>query len=800
MTASLSSDLTARSAEGVATPAVQVAGTENGAVARIDFAWVVGKQFLVYGWVLGLTKSAVGASIYFGGVVIDLAKQAIPVRRPDVALHFSMETGNDEHGFYALIDLPEKVALVDHLRLSVTLSSGKTTESRWPVSCLDSLAASVLEPCAATLKGLLPHLPRHEAKRLIEFATPALHLGVPTLPPPIRFDIDMCCVLENRILVASGWFFDPVKELTLAQVRVGGSVFDLLENSVPIARPDINLDASPYRMRETTRPPGFIFVQAIPPQDTEADAARFTVAAGAQKVNLTRPVSLIPEEARRDFLASLSKMEPDSALVLIERMTAVLDNSPNQRSLRALLELVRDSAVERLPPSIQHVNPRYFLHLDQAIPVADKGVFLVGWFNAEPNASVQVVCHCSSSSFALSDHWVRQFRTDVTSHLTKAGIPVGDHDHGYSCYVPLRHGDAPYYLSAVSGSGEVRRMRVTLSEKLESALQTVRALLGSFALGHRRGASPDGATSDLWSLMEHHIGPAVGTAWAARVKSSRTSTVHTYGAKPANPSVSIIVPLFGRHDFAEFQMALFANDPEFQTVELIYVVDDPTIVNEFLGVCADLYGIYQVPFVAAYPGSNLGFGGANNFGAELARGQYLLLMNSDVFPRRPGWLGDLLRIYRSLPAPGLLGAKLLYEDGSIQHAGMAFRRLAEWGDLWINHHPLKGQSPLGLSGVKEAEAVTAACALIETTLFRELGGFSEDYIIGDFEDSDLCLRANLAGRRNYVALDIELYHLERQSQNRVGGAVWRTNLTFYNGWLHHRRWADQIEKMNAGKA
>jgi len=149
--------------------------------------------------------------------------------------------------------------------------------------------------------------------------------------------------------------------------------------------------------------------------------------------------------------------------------------------------------------------------------------------------------------------------------------------------------------------------------------------------------------------------------------------------------------------------------------------------------------------------------------------------------------------------PGLLGVKLLYEDGSVQHVGIAFRRHSAWGDLWINDHPLKGQSPLGLTGVREVEAVTAACALIEARLFRELNGFSEDYIVGDFEDSDLCLRASSAGRRNQIALDVELYHLERQSQNRTGDAVWRTNLTAYNCWLHNSRWGDLIERNRIGR-
>jgi GT2 family glycosyltransferase len=71
---------------------------------------------------------------------------------------------------------------------------------------------------------------------------------------------------------------------------------------------------------------------------------------------------------------------------------------------------------------------------------------------------------------------------------------------------------------------------------------------------------------------------------------------------------------------------------------------------------------------------------------------------------------------------------------------------------------------------------------------------SEDYIIGDFEDSDFCLRAAAVGRPNWVALDIELYHLERQSQAHIGEAQWRTNLTLFNCWQHHQRWGAHLEK------
>jgi GT2 family glycosyltransferase len=157
----------------------------------------------------------------------------------------------------------------------------------------------------------------------------------------------------------------------------------------------------------------------------------------------------------------------------------------------------------------------------------------------------------------------------------------------------------------------------------------------------------------------------------------------------------------------------------------------------------------------------------------------------------------MLRIYAAYPDTGLLGAKLLYEDGTVQHAGMESRRSKYWHDLWINAYPYKGLSPAGLSGILEAECVTAACALVETGLYRAVGGLSEHYIVGDFEDSDLCHNLRGHGRRNRVALDVVLYHLERQSQSLAGDPEWRTALSIYNCWVHNRRWGGAISGVAA---
>jgi len=77
--------------------------------------------------------------------------------------------------------------------------------------------------------------------------------------------------------------------------------------------------------------------------------------------------------------------------------------------------------------------------------------------------------------------------------------------------------------------------------------------------------------------------------------------------------------------------------------------------------------------------------------------------------------------------------------------------------------------------------------VMSRSLAEELGGFGEEYIIGDFEDSDLCLKAKARGLSCAVDMSVQLYHLERQSQGSPNDG-WRMNLTLYNAWVHQRRW------------
>jgi GT2 family glycosyltransferase len=76
-------------------------------------------------------------------------------------------------------------------------------------------------------------------------------------------------------------------------------------------------------------------------------------------------------------------------------------------------------------------------------------------------------------------------------------------------------------------------------------------------------------------------------------------------------------------------------------------------------------------------------------------------------------------------------------------------------------------------------------------LALKMGGFDETFIVGDFEDSDLCLKLQAAGYRCVVDPSVRLFHLERKSQ-ASHGVGWRMNLTLYNAWQHERRWGKTI--------
>ncbi|MBX2881872.1 MAG: glycosyltransferase family 2 protein [Granulosicoccus sp.] len=306
--------------------------------------------------------------------------------------------------------------------------------------------------------------------------------------------------------------------------------------------------------------------------------------------------------------------------------------------------------------------------------------------------------------------------------------------------------------------------------------------------------------SEKRRAMDAGLGSLISELWSLRDQCSPAHTLKYYNRSRASekPKISLIIPIYGRYDFIEYQLALFDNDHFMHEQELIYVIDDPRLNGEIIASCDALSRIYQIPFTLLLLERNLGYAGANNLGVEYAQAETVLLLNSDVFPESSGWLEQLMESVGHDLSTSILGARLKYHDESVQHDGMQFHDSPFTGGLWINLHPGKGiaidQLPVS-SHPQPRECITGACLLISKQNYQRLDGLDERYILGDFEDSDLCMKARALGLNVLLCENVSLYHLERQSQSMVSSERWKNEVTYYNCWYHSSKWHDQINHL-----
>jgi GT2 family glycosyltransferase len=295
---------------------------------------------------------------------------------------------------------------------------------------------------------------------------------------------------------------------------------------------------------------------------------------------------------------------------------------------------------------------------------------------------------------------------------------------------------------------------------------------------------------------DHVFGPAVSRLNADRLRRPPRFESIAFGPQPEAPVLTVVVTLYNRLDFMEYQFGFLSRHRPEIAVEYIYVLDDPAKRREAQALAASIHARFAVPLRLVTLDRNLGFAPANNVGLGCARGEFVCFLNSDVFAGTPDWMERMVARLRGDARLGAVGPLLLFEDDAAQHQGMVFARLPEFGDWHFPMHERKGWRPPAEGGLRECVAITGACMVMRTKLAAELGGFDEAYIIGDFEDSDLCLKLRERGLACAVDLDARLYHLERQSQ--IGPQHrWRMNLTLHNAWTHERRWAEMLQAEEA---
>lgn len=178
--------------------------------------------------------------------------------------------------------------------------------------------------------------------------------------------------------------------------------------------------------------------------------------------------------------------------------------------------------------------------------------------------------------------------------------------------------------------------------------------------------------------------------------------------------------------------------------------------------------------------TNLGFAAACNRGVEAASSELVILLNNDVRPT-PGWLDALVEHAANHPRAAAIGAKLLFANDTVQHAGVVIGQDRDPHHIYSGfpaHHPAVSRS-------RRFQIVTGACMLVRRSVFLSHTGFDTAFVNGH-EDVDLCLRLNRTGHEVHLCADSVGYHLESVSRDLHSATVRG------NGRLYRERWADEV--------
>nr|MDQ2680793.1 glycosyltransferase family 2 protein [Candidatus Eremiobacteraeota bacterium] len=218
---------------------------------------------------------------------------------------------------------------------------------------------------------------------------------------------------------------------------------------------------------------------------------------------------------------------------------------------------------------------------------------------------------------------------------------------------------------------------------------------------------------------------------------------------------SIVIPVFNKAGLTRNCLATLpptlegAGDGEVIVVDNASSDETPQMLDEF-------------PWIRRVRNdTNRGYAGANNQGAKLARGRFLVLLNNDI-QANPHWLKAM--IAAATPDVGAVGARLLFPNGTIQHAGVVVipMRFGPGGFLAVHDlYQLPGDLP-DASVRADYQIVTGACMLTPRELYLELGGLDERFWNGN-EDVDYCLKVRERGFRVVYEPSAVLTHFESQS-------------------------------------
>jgi GT2 family glycosyltransferase/SAM-dependent methyltransferase len=239
-------------------------------------------------------------------------------------------------------------------------------------------------------------------------------------------------------------------------------------------------------------------------------------------------------------------------------------------------------------------------------------------------------------------------------------------------------------------------------------------------------------------------------------------------------NVSIIIPTRDRVDLLGKCISSIREKTNYKNYEIV-IVDNGSEAKatlEYFNEMERHSNIRVIPFPDEFNYSR-----ANNIGAEASEGDVFLFLNNDIEILESDWLEEMLR-WAEREEIGVVGAKLLYPNGAVQHAGVILGMQGHASHVFMGSLE-KQTGPFGsVDWYRNYSAVTGACMMIRREVFGEVGGFDESYQLV-FSDVELCVRIRDKGYRILYNPFVRLCHYEGQSRGQIIPAedIWR-------GYIH----------------
>ena len=255
------------------------------------------------------------------------------------------------------------------------------------------------------------------------------------------------------------------------------------------------------------------------------------------------------------------------------------------------------------------------------------------------------------------------------------------------------------------------------------------------------------------------------------------------------PLVSILIPNMDHIEDLDKCIQSIVDKTIYNNYEIIVIENNSTNDETFAyydRICKE----YEFVKVCKWE-EEFNYSKINNFGAKYAKGDYYILLNNDIEVIAPDWINRMLG-YCEDDSIGAVGAKLLFPDDTIQHCGIVIGVGGFAGHI-LTEQDVEDVGYFGRLRVQqEVSAVTAACMMVDAKVFKDIGGFDEEFAVA-LNDVDLCLRIREANKKIILDPNIVMHHYESKSRGYEESADKKARFKKEIKRFRHK-WADIIEK------